>query len=205
MFYVTGRRAGWCGVLGAHDVVSVGLLARVYPAGSVDQAVDSVRTAPTAVEGAACPAGAVPLVLGLALFPPDPYLEVMRKTTFGLRQVGLLGTWREPAKPSISLARRRLGWEPLRELFARTVVPLADSSDAWAFWRGLRLMAVDGTCVDIADTPANDEVFGRHGGKPKPGKRPHKRAGFPQARVVGLVECGTHAIVDAEVTGCRER
>ncbi|MGW0632053.1 IS4 family transposase [Streptomyces sp. NPDC002758] len=186
-------------MLGARDVVSVGLLARVYPAGSVDQAVDACGRRER--RSRVLPARLVLyFVLGLALFSPDPYLEVMRKTTFGLRQVGLLGTWREPAKPSISLARRRLGWEPLRELFARTVVPLADSSDAWAFWRGLRLMAVDGTCVDIADTPANEEVFGRHGGKPKPGKRPYKRAAFPQARIVGLVECGTHAIVDAEVT-----
>ncbi|REK84506.1 hypothetical protein DY245_42875 [Streptomyces inhibens] len=82
----------------------------------------------------------------------------------------------------------------------RTVVPLAEPSDGWAFWRGLRLMAVDGTCVDIAGTPANDGVFGRQGGKPKPGKRPYKRAAFPQTRIVGLVECGTHAVVDAEVT-----
>ncbi|WP_405720618.1 transposase [Streptomyces sp. NBC_00046] len=65
---------------------------------------------------------------------------------------------------------------------------------------GLRLMAVDGTCVDIADTPANDEAFGRHGGRPKPGKRPYKRAAFPQARIVGLVECGTRVIVDAAIT-----
>ncbi|MFE2720693.1 IS4 family transposase [Streptomyces mirabilis] len=184
---------------GAHDVVSVGLLARVYPAAEVERAIAACGRSEQ--RSRLLPARLVLyFVLGLALFSPDPYLEVMRKMTFGLRQVSLMGAWREPAKSSIFLARRRLGWEPFRELFARSVMPLAEPSDTWAFWRGLRLMAVDGTCVDIADTPANDEAFGRHGGRPKPGKRPYKRAAFPQARIVGLVECGTHVVVDAAIT-----
>jgi hypothetical protein len=181
------------------DVVSVGLLARVYPAGLVDEVLEACgrmerrsRLLPARLM--------VYFVLGMALFSPDPYLEVMRKTTFGLRQIGLLGTWREPSKPSIFLARQRLGAEPLRELFTRAAVPLAEPAESWAFWRGLRLMAVDGTCVDLADSRANDEEFGRHGGRPKAGEAPYKRAAFPQAKVVGLVECGTHAIVDAVVS-----
>lgn len=180
-------------------MVSVGLLARVYPAGLVDEVLEACgrmerrsRLLPARLM--------VYFVLGMALFSPDPYLEVMRKTTFGLRQIGLLGTWREPSKPSIFLARQRLGAEPLRELFTRAAVPLAEPAESWAFGRGLRLMAVDGTCVDLADSRANDEEFGRHGGRPKAGEAPYKRAAFPQAKVVGLVECGTHAIVDAVVS-----
>ncbi|MER5886980.1 IS4 family transposase [Streptomyces sp. NPDC001941] len=180
-------------------MVSVGVLARVYPAGLVDQVLESCERVER--RSRLLPARLVMyFVLGMALFSPDPYLEVMRKTTFGLRQIGLLGAWSEPSKPSIFLARRRLGSEPLRELFVRAAVPLADPVESWAFWRGLRLMAVDGTCLDLADTAANEEEFGRHGGQPKAGKTPYKRAAFPQARVVGLVECGTHAIVDAQVS-----
>lgn len=181
------------------DVVSVGLLARVYPAGLVDEVLEVCgrverrsRLLPARLM--------VYFVLGMALFSPDPYLEVMRKTTFGLRQIGLLGAWREPSKPSIFLARQRLGAEPLRELFTRAAVPLAEPADTWAFWRGLRLMAVDGTCLDLADTAANDEEFGRHGGRPKEGREPYKRAAFPQAKIVGLVECGTHAVIDAVIS-----
>ncbi|MFI9588423.1 IS4 family transposase [Streptomyces sp. NPDC052236] len=177
----------------------MGLLARVYSAGLVDEVLEACgrverrsRLLPARLM--------VYFVLGMALFSPDPYLEVMRKTTFGLRQIGLLGSWREPSKPSIFLARQRLGAEPLRELFTRAAVPLAEPAESWAFWRGLRLMAVDGTCVDLADSLANDEEFGRHGGRPRAGKAPYKRAAFPQAKVVGLVECGTHAIVDAVVS-----
>lgn len=113
------------------DVVSVGLLARVYPAGLVDEVLEACgrverrsRLLPARLM--------VYFVLGMALFSPDPYLEVMRKTTFGLRQIGLLGTWREPSKPSIFLARQRLGAEPLRELFTRAAVPLAEPAESWS-------------------------------------------------------------------------
>lgn len=55
-------------------------------------------------------------------------------------------------------------------------------------------MAIDGTCLDVADTVDNTVFFGR------PGVNKGEQAAFPQARVVALVECGTHAIFDA-VTG----
>lgn len=54
-------------------------------------------------------------------------------------------------------------------------------------------MAIDGTCLDVADTVDNDGWFGR------PGVNKGERAAFPQARLVGLAECATHAVVDAEV------
>ena len=49
---------------------------------------------------------------------------------------------------------------------------------------------MDGTTLDVPDTPANVAAFGRPGGSRGPGA-------FPQVRLVGLVECGTHAVVDA--------
>jgi hypothetical protein len=103
-----------------------------------------------------------------------------------------------PAKSSLHRARERLGAEPLRVLFAGTARPLATPSTPGAFWRGLRLMAVDGSCWDAADTPANDKEFGRPGAH-----RGEGGGAFPQVRMVALVECGTHAVVDAELDGCR--
>ncbi len=55
-------------------------------------------------------------------------------------------------------------------------------------------MSIDGTCLDVADTPANDLAFGRPGSK-----RENSSGAFPQIRVVGLAECGTHAIIDAVI------
>ena len=71
-------------------------------------------------------------------------------------------------------------------------MPLASESTRGAFYRGLRLVSLDGTCLDVADTPPNDEAFGRPGS--------HRREGggaFPQLRLVALAESGTHAIFDA--------
>jgi DDE family transposase len=53
------------------------------------------------------------------------------------------------------------------------------------------LVAIDGMCLDVADTPANAQHFGR------PGVNKGEQAAFPQARVVGLAECGTHAVFAA--------
>ena len=55
-------------------------------------------------------------------------------------------------------------------------------------------MSIDGTCLDVADTPANDQAFGRPGSK-----REGSSGAFPQIRVVGLAECGTHAVIDAVI------
>jgi hypothetical protein len=65
-----------------------------------------------------------------------------------------------------------------------------------AFRFGLRLMAIDGTLDEVADTPANAQYFGRmNSGK--------HQSPFPQVRCVYLAEVGTHAIVDAVFVPCR--
>ncbi|UQA94457.1 transposase domain-containing protein [Streptomyces halobius] len=134
----------------------------------------------------------------MALFSPAPYLEVLRHLAEGLRGAGLLGSWRVPAKSSLFRARERLGSKPLRVLFAATAGPLADVRTPGTFWRGLRLVAVDGSCWDAADSPANEKEFDRPGNARGPDK-----AAFPQVRMAALVECGTHAVLDAELDGCR--
>ncbi len=83
-------------------------------------------------------------------------------------------------------------------LFAVTARPLGLEAAPGVFWRGLRLLAVDGTCWDVADTVANEREFGRPGTT-----RPVGKAAFPQVRMAALVEVGTHAVLDAEVAGCR--
>src|SRR6266511_4358229 len=49
---------------------------------------------------------------------------------------------------------------------------------------GLRLLTLDGTTFDVADTPANQAAFGRPGGG-------RGQGAFPQVRLLGLVEGGT--------------
>ena len=107
-------------------------------------------------------------------------------------QSGWQRPWRVPTKAALFQARRRLGAEPLRALFEQVAEPLASAGTAGAFYRDWRLVSIDGTCLDVADTAANEQAFGR------PGSGRGSGAGaFPQLRLVGLAECGTHALVDA--------
>jgi hypothetical protein len=119
----------------------------------------------------------------------------MRMLVEGLAwQSGWRRPWRVPTKGALAQARERLGSEPLRALFERVAVPLAAPGTAGAFYRGWRLVSVDGTCLDVADTVANEQEFGR------PGTGRGTGAGaFPQIRLVGLAECGTHALVKAAI------
>jgi Insertion element 4 transposase N-terminal/Transposase DDE domain len=130
-------------------------------------------------------------VLALNLFFGDAYEEAMRQLVNGLR---FLGNWRYdwtvPSTSALSQARTRLGEAPLKLLFERIAVPMARAGTRGAWFRGLRVMALDGVVFDVPDTPANDEAFGRGGND-------QGRGPFPQVRLVAVAECGTHALVDA--------
>jgi len=94
-----------------------------------------------------------------------------------------------PDRSSLCVARRRLGIAPMRHLFERVVRPLARPETPGAFYRGLRLMGIDGTVLDIPDSEANAAAFGR------PSAGPRGEGAFPQVRKLSLVELGTHVEV----------
>lgn len=173
------------------DLAGVGVLTRMYPPSLVDEVV--VACGRTERRRRLLPARLVVyFLLAMALFSPAPYLEVMRQLVEGLRWAGLWGSWHPPSKAAIFRARQRLGVEPMAALFQRCARPLATEAMAGAFWRGWRLMALDGSCLDIADTAANAKEFTR----PRTG-RGEGTGSYPQVLAVVLVECGTHAVVDA--------
>jgi hypothetical protein len=175
------------------DLVSVGLLTRVFPPDLVDEVI--AEAGRTEQRRRVLPARAVAyFVIGMALHAEASYEDVMGLLTDGL---AWSSGWREayvlPSKSGIFQARARLGAEPVEALFRRVARPLAEPETAGAWLAGRRLVAVDGTCLDVADTPDNDAFFGR----PRPIKG--ERGPFPLARVVAVAECGSHAIIDAEV------
>lgn len=137
-------------------------------------------------------------VLALNLFFTDAYEEVMRRLVGGL---ACLGSWRKewtvPTSGAISQARTRLGEEPLRELFERVAVPLARPGLRGAWYQSWRVMAIDGVVLDVPDTPANAEEFGRS-------RNSVADSPFPQLRILGLAECGSHAVVAAAIGGIGE-
>jgi hypothetical protein len=130
------------------------------------------------------------IVIGMGLYDTLSIGTVLKKLAKGLRYI-----WPDPdytlAKDSaISYRRNQLGARPLAQLFRRICRPLARAETPGAFLCGLRLMAIDGTQEEVADTPANAAHFGRH-------RAGRGESAYPQMRCVYLVECGTHAIVDA--------
>ncbi|MBV8882506.1 MAG: IS4 family transposase [Chroococcidiopsidaceae cyanobacterium CP_BM_RX_35] len=133
------------------------------------------------------------LVIAMSLWSSDSMSTVLKNLVNGLsRQWTKLGQyWRVPNSASITEARQRLGCRVMSQLFAQIARPMATCETPGAFLGGLRVMAVEGTVLDVPDSQANARVFGY------PASRPGTRAAFPKVRLVLLVEAGTHLTVDA--------
>lgn len=173
------------------------MLTRVFPPELVDRVI--AEAGRTEVRHRLLPARVVVYyVLGLALFSQASYEEVMRELVEGLSWAsGWAQSWSVPTKAALFKARARLGPEPLKALYEAVASPLATAQTRGAWYRDWRLMSIDGTCIDVADTPANEAQFGR------PGTGRGEGAGaFPQVRLVGLAECGTHALTGAAMGAC---
>ena len=176
------------------DHVSLGVLTRAFPPDVVDEVI--ARTGAGQARNRLLPSRLmVYYVMAMALFAAGSYEEVMRSLLAGVEWItGRFREWQMPTKAAIFKARTRLGSTVMAELFTEVAKPLAAPGSS-GFYKAWRLVSVDGTCLDIADTPANEKYYGR------PGTATLIKSAYPQARVLGLVECGTHAVVGAVVAG----
>jgi len=189
-------RAGWTKPESERrltDLVSIGLLERVFPPEVVDSVI--AECGRTEQRRRSLPARSMAyFAMGMALYSEGSYEDVLALISDGLGWADRDdATARLASKPAIFHARERLASEPMQRLFGRVAQPLAQKQSPGCWLAGRRLVAIDGTCLDLADSPANDEHFGR------PGVMKGERSAFPQARVVALAECGTHAMFDAVV------
>ena len=173
------------------DRVALGVLTATFPRALVDEVIEA--TGRREQRNRMLPAHlTLYYVLAMALFSSAGYEEVMRSLTEGLAWAfDDRERYELPSQVAISKARTRLGPRPLAELFARACVPLGTPATRGAFYRQWRLVSIDGTTIDVADTPANAGVFGRAGTGRGDG------SAFPQVRIVALGECGTHAVIAA--------
>ena len=176
------------------DSISLGVLADVLPRDLIEEVLNETgkreqrsRLLPAHVIVRFCQA--------MCLFYDDDYEEVMRKLAGSLEDMNSWSrNWHVPSVSAISQARGRLGPEPMRVLFERIAVPLAELGTKGAWLGERRLMAIDGFVLDAPDTPDNVTAFGLS-------KTDGLRSSYPQLRVLGLGECGSHAIVDAALSG----
>lgn len=134
------------------------------------------------------------LVLGMCLLSgdgsagPPGYRAVMRSLTSGLRHLAGASL---PVRQAFGKARARLGSKPLELLFDRVRGTRAGPGTPGAFAFGRRVVSWDGTTIDAPRTPANLAAFGAQGGG----------QATPAVRLLALIECGTHAVIDAAFDG----
>ncbi len=189
-------RAGWKKPVSDRrlsDLVSVGVLTRVFPPALVDEVIAGVGR--TEQRNRSLPARVMAyFAIGMAMHSEGSYEDVLSQLTDGLAwSSGWAENYSPPSKSAIFQARARLGSEPMKALFERVAAPIGIVSTPGTWLAGRRLVAVDGLCLDVADTIENAAFFGR------PGVNKGEQSAFPQARVVALAECGTHAMFAAEI------
>lgn len=174
------------------DFLSASLMACVVPPEVINEVLDAQGRNSQRIRAFPAVAG-VYYVMALSLYPEAAYEAVFSAVSQGLAwdagapQPALVG------KASISSLRIRIGAQPLAELVRRCCAPLADAAlHKSAFYRGLRLVGIDGSTFELPDELDNDQAFGRPGGR-------QGAAGYPQARCAILAECATHAILAANL------
>ena len=180
------------------DLVSVGLLTRVFQADVVDAVVAAAGR--TELRQRALPARVVTyFAIGMALHSEGSYEDVFAQLTDGLSWTT---GWEQS---SVFLRRNRLSFKHVHDWVTNryvicspaSLVPSPVRTRPASWLAGRRLVAIDGTCVDVPDTPANADFSGG---------RPQVAASSPRSRKRGCVavtECGTHAIFDAVLGPCR--
>jgi hypothetical protein len=111
------------------------------------------------------------------------------------------GRWDEQledvaTESAISQSRTRLGSVAVQRVYETLVRPLATRVTIGAWFRRWRLISLDATILDVADTPKNARAFRRPGVS-------HGSAAYPQVRLVSLLENGTHILFGAKTASCR--
>jgi hypothetical protein len=179
------------------DHISLGMITKTFPREMIESIL--LQTGKASQRQRLLPAEVVTYyVIALALYMEVSYGEVLRCLLEGLRWLGVsTQTYPLAGKSGISQARSRLGTEPLRRLYEQAVVPIAETETQGVHYRGWRVVSVDGSTLDVADTPENETAFGRPGAS-----RGH--SAYPQIRFVSLLETGTRVLFGARMGAYRE-
>lgn len=174
------------------DYISLGVIAKFFPAEKIHQILEETKRA--SVRERDLPAHVVVYyVIALALYMRSSYREVLRCLLEGVQwllepsaKVKVAG------KSGISQARSRLGVEPVKKLYATMVAPMAEKRTKGAWYLRWRLVSLDGSTLDAADTAENEKAFGRPGAS-------RGSSAFPKIRFVALLESGTHILWAAQM------
>jgi hypothetical protein len=163
----------------------LGELTQIVPFDMVDEAL--AETGATQQRLRKLPARVVVyLLLAAALFEECGYLAVWHKLTAALETLPI------PKITGTALwdARTRLGVRPMRALFDLLRGPASAIRTPGARFKGLLTVAIDGTYLDVPDSPPHRARLGKTTNQ-------YATSGYPQICLSALVACGTRAVLDA--------
>jgi len=174
------------------DYISLGVITKTFPMKKVRAILAATEKA--SVRQRDLPAHVVVYyVIALALYMQASYREVLRCLMEGIQWLlDPSAAVKVAGKSGISQARSRLGWEPLHKLHDAVVKPIAVRATRGAWYRGWRLVSLDGSTLDVADEDVNAAAFGRPGSS-------RGSSAYPQIRFVSLVESGTHVLFASQM------
>jgi hypothetical protein len=180
-------------VRAASTMGSIGVLAEAFPLETVQAILKATeregkrkRLLPASMM--------VYYVIALGLFVGVGCREVLRRLLDGAMWI-----WpnevRVATESAITQARQRLGSTPIEALYQQVVGPIAKKITRGAWYRRWRVVSLDGFVLDVAESDENVKTFGRPGAS-------RGKSAYPQTRVVGLLENGTHVLFGAEMDRC---
>jgi hypothetical protein len=175
--------------------VTLEMLSRVITGARIDAIIEGLKLTELRVRKLTMEV-TIWLCIAMNLFTEESIDDVMIKLVAGPRFLRPMGDIEVAGASAICQRRRQLGVVPMVALFREVCRPLAVAKTQGAFLFGLRLMAIDGSVEDVADTVANASYFGRQTGS-------RGDSAFPQLQCVYLCECGTHAICDGGAWPCK--
>jgi len=123
------------------------------------------------------------IVILLCLFRDRSYVNLLQMLATAASWRGLWKGVSPPSSSALSRARDRVGVSAMQLIYERSASKWIEESNGDDF-HGLRLTAIDGTCAKVPDSSRNDAWFGRPGAS-------RGRSGYPQLRLVGLMDIGT--------------
>jgi Insertion element 4 transposase N-terminal/Transposase DDE domain len=172
------------------DQIGIGVLAEAFPLESVRAILKA--TGREGTRKRLLPASMmVYYVIALGLFVSVGCREVLRRLLDGAMWI-----WpdqvRVATESAITQARQRLTAEPIEALYRERVQPIATKKTRDAWYGRWRVVTIDGFTMDVAESEENVAVFGRPGAS-------RGKSAYPQLRVVGFVENGTHVFFGAEM------
>jgi len=174
------------------DYISVGVITTFVPVAKVREVLR--QTGRESIRNRDLPAHVVVYhVMALALYMRASTREVLRCLLEGVQWLlDPSAKVKVAGNSGISQARSRLGAEPLEMLYREVAAPIAGDATRGAWYRKWRLVTLDGSTLDVADTAENEMAFGRT-------ESGRGTSAYPKLRFVALLENGTHVLWGARM------